>query len=300
MILLFPSYPSDIRRPDPAFAKEMRAAKDEGFQVGFVDIEFMFGGDVHVKLPVSEDKQVMYRGWILKDSSYKNLYETLDRRGLSLINTPEEYRRAQLFPEWYPLLEGKTPHSVWLSGLNSNWNPKLEFNKNVINELTNQFGDSPIIVKDYMKSRKQDWFEACYIPSAADKDHVHKVVNKFLDLQGDTLVGGLVFRKFEDLEQIGIHAKIKMPLVNEWRMFVLNGQLIDTMPYWEDGEYNIAAPEFTIPQLNVGFYSLDIAKKVSGEWTVIEIGDGGSSGIPSKRNPKEFYSKLKNHVKQMS
>lgn len=292
MILLFPSYPSDIRRPDDAFAKEMRAAKDEGFQVGFVDIEFMFGGEVHLKLPASEDKEIMYRGWILKSESYQNLYDELDRRGLRLINTPEEYRRAQLLPEWYPILKDQTPESMWMkNGLMSKFHID-----DFIYWAAERFGDSPIMVKDYMKSRKQDWFEACYIPSAANKDHVHKVVNKFLDLQGDTLVGGLVFRKFEELEQIGIHAKIKMPLVNEWRIFVLNGKVIDTMPYWEDGEYDLTPPDYPIPQLDIPLYSLDVAKKKSGEWIVIEIGDGGSSGIPSNRNPREFYSKLKNHV----
>lgn len=285
MILLFPSYPSDINQPDPAFASEKEAAKRLGFPIGYVDIEVMFGGEPHFKLPKVEDTEVMYRGWILKQSSYNVLYDALTQRGLKLINSPAEYELSQSIPLWYPILKDQTPESIWIPG--------ETFTKDQIDQAVSMFGDSPIMIKDYMKSRKQDWFEACYIQSAADNDEVHRVTNNFLNLQGDTLVGGLVYRKFIELEQIGIHAKIKMPLVNEWRIFVLNGKVVDTMPYWQDAEYTGEVPVFDIPQIDVPFYSLDIAKTLSGEWKIIEIGCGGCSGIPAHRKPKDFYNKLK-------
>lgn len=286
MILLFPSYPSDINKPDPAFAAEKEAAKRAGFPIAYTDIEFMFGGEVNIKLPKdTTDTDVMYRGWILKQSSYEALSAALAARGLKLINSPAQYELAQSIPLWYPLLADQTPKTSWIPG--------TSFTEQQVDDLSSNFPDQAIMVKDYMKSRKQDWFEACYVPNTSDRNHLHKVINKFLDLQGETLVGGLVFRKFEELEQIGIHTKIKMPLINEWRIFVLNGKIIDTIPYWEDAEYEQQIPQFTLPNLDIPFYSLDIAKKINGEWIIIEIGDGGSSGIPSHRKPRAFYDKLK-------
>jgi hypothetical protein len=285
MILLFPSYPSDINQPDPAFAREKESAKRLGFPIGYVDIEFMFGGEPHFKLPKVEDTEVMYRGWILKQSSYQAMADALTQRGLKLVNSPEQYHLSQTLPLWYPILKDQTPESIWIPG--------ETFTKDQIDQAVSTFGDSPVMIKDYMKSRKQDWFDACYIQSASDNTEVHRVTKNFLDLQGETLVGGLVYRKFIALEQIGIHAKIKMPLINEWRIFVLNGKVIDTIPYWQDAEYSQEAPTFTIPNLDIPFYSLDIAKTLAGEWIIIEIGDGGSSGIPEHRKPKDFYNKLK-------
>ena len=61
------------------------------------------------------------------------------------------------------------------------------------------FGDQPVIVKDYVKSRKHEWFEACYIPSAADRQAVARVVRRFLELQGDDISEGLVFRAYRKL-----------------------------------------------------------------------------------------------------
>jgi hypothetical protein len=47
-----------------------------------------------------------------------------------------------------------------------------------------------------VKSRKHEWAEACYIPSAADRQQVECVVTRFLALQGDDLNKGLVFRVY--------------------------------------------------------------------------------------------------------
>jgi hypothetical protein len=45
----------------------------------------------------------------------------------------------------------------------------------------------------FVKSRKHEWTDACFIPSAADRSAVERVVNRFLELQGEELAGGLVF-----------------------------------------------------------------------------------------------------------
>ncbi|WP_420852162.1 ATP-grasp domain-containing protein [Paenibacillus hamazuiensis] len=37
---------------------------------------------------------------------------------------------------------------------------------------------------------------------------------------------------------------------------------------------------------------MDIAKTTSGEWTVIEIGDGQVSGLPSHADAEQFYKSI--------
>jgi hypothetical protein len=36
-------------------------------------------------------------------------------------------------------------------------------------ELLRPFGDAPLVLKDYVKSQKHAWDEACFIPSASDR-----------------------------------------------------------------------------------------------------------------------------------
>ena len=69
------------------------------------------------------------------------------------------------------------------------------------------FGQSAVVLKDYVKSRKHEWLQACFIPNASQREIVEPIVNKFLELQGDNLNVGLVFREWIELQSIGAHAK---------------------------------------------------------------------------------------------
>ncbi|HEY3063178.1 MAG TPA: ATP-grasp domain-containing protein [Chloroflexota bacterium] len=55
-----------------------------------------------------------------------------------------------------------------------------------------------------MKSRKHEWNEACFIPSAADRAGAERVVKRFVELQGDDLAQGLVFRELGDGQVAGL------------------------------------------------------------------------------------------------
>jgi hypothetical protein len=108
--------------------------------------------------------------------------------------------------------------------------------------LLRPFGTAPVVVKDFVKSRKHEWAEACFIPSAADRSAVQRVVRRFLELQGDDLNEGLVFREFIEFEPLTRHSKSGMPLTKEFRLFFLDGKLIFWTPYWEEGNYEGLTP----------------------------------------------------------
>lgn len=87
-------------------------------------------------------------------------------------------------------------------------------------ELTKRFGNKSIIVKDFVKSEKHHWNDACFIPRASDETKVLEVVNRFLELRGNALNEGVVFRAFEELEFLTNHSKGGMSLTKEFRMVV--------------------------------------------------------------------------------
>jgi len=243
--------------------------------------------------PASTQELAIYRGWMLKPHIYERLYVALAERGLLLINTPAAYIHCHYFPESYPLIEGMTPRSTWLK-------TGLDVSLDEVMALLRPFGEKPIIVKDYVKSRKHEWNEACYIPSASDRQVVERVVSRFLHLQGEDLNEGLVFREFIDFEPLASHSKSHMPLTREFRLFVLDGQIIFSTPYWEEGDYgddNNALPPLDLfrqvaQKIQSRFFTMDVAQKRDGTWNIVELGDGQVAGLPARADVEAFYQTL--------
>lgn len=168
--------------------------------------------------------------------------------------------------------------------------------------VASEFPSSPVVLKDYVKSRKQDWFDACYIPDPRDAVHVKQVVRRFLELTD--LAGGLVFRQFENFKKVGTHPKTRMPLSNEWRGFMCHGKLIYRATYWDPANYSDAA----VPDASVfegiarragflsSFFSLDVAEKEDNTWMPLEINSGGASGVPEGGGEMSFYKRLSENV----
>lgn len=164
----------------------------------------------------------IYRGWMMKPEMYRDLYTCLEERGIVLINTPEEYERYHLLPGWYTDFADETAESVWTSG-------------NAIEEAMQMAGrldEGSYIVKDYVKSRKHEWYEACFIHNIRDKAALRTVIGNFIERQGEDLVGGVVLRKYENLRKIGFHEQSGMPLSEEYRIFIYAGKVLAIDDYW--------------------------------------------------------------------
>ncbi|MEP7037033.1 MAG: ATP-grasp domain-containing protein [Acidobacteriota bacterium] len=173
---------------------------------------------------------------------------------------------------------------------------EIDFDE-VMSEIS-VFGDNPLILKDFVKSRKHEWNEACFIPSASNRQEVERVVNKFIELQGEDLNEGLVFREFIEFQPLVAHSKSKMPLTKEFRLFFLDGELFDYFNYWEEGDYGeIKPPEHIFSdvagKIQSRFFTMDIAQTISGEWLIVELGDGQVAGLPDNADVENFYRKLR-------
>jgi hypothetical protein len=163
------------------------------------------------------------------------------------------------------------------------------------------FGGGPLILKDYVKSQKHYWNEACFIPSAADARAVEKVVQRFVELQGDDLNEGLVFREYVELEPLAKHSKSGMPLTLEYRIFFVDGEPVYKVEYWEEGIYledrlSINLFKDLGQKIKSRFFTMDVAKQLDGEWIVVELGDGQVAGLPANAEPLEFFKAIQNRI----
>ena len=59
-------------------------------------------------------------------------------------------------------------------------------------------------------------------------------------------------------------------------------------PFEQLAEWETIAKRFTNR-----FISMDIARQQDGSWLIVEVGDGGVTGLPSSIAPAEFYASIK-------
>jgi hypothetical protein len=282
------------RKVDPDFQDEHDAALRRGFQVNLVSYEEIKASNIARSISrlksQREVETAIYRGWMIPPVKYALLYEALFAKNIKLINDPEEYKNCHYLPESYKWIKDFTPKTNWIT-----LTGEPDFDK--IFQLTAEFKDSPIILKDYVKSQKHNWHEACYIPNASDQESAKKVVLKFIELQGTDLNAGLVFRKFEELEFLTNHHQSGMALTKEFRLFFLWGRLIQVLQYGDEGDYGDVKPDLNLfseigQRIDSNFFTMDIAKRKDGEWIIIELGDGQVSGLPENADKDRFYEAL--------
>lgn len=280
---------------DYMYAEEYRSSKNAFIRTSLISFENLKKGDIKTALKrvqLSEEKEMaIYRGWMLKPNLYEQLYNALLEKNIELINTPDEYKFCHYLPESYETIKQFTPKTTF---------KKLEsaFQFEDFQNEIEVFGANPIVIKDYVKSQKHYWNEACFIPNAANKEQTISVIEKFIELQDSDLNEGLVFREYVELEELASHSESGMPLTKEFRLFVKNGKIISVYKYWDEGDYQNVSPvieqfDEVIPEIKSNFFTMDIAKKKSGNWIIVELGDGQVAGLPDNANKNEFYRLLK-------
>lgn len=282
---LFCSHSLNPRSVDEDYEEEFQAAGVDHSCAFFSYEDFMAG-----KLSLFGEKirgLTIYRGWMLKPDEYRNLYNRLEERGILLINTPEEYERYHLLPGWYSDFENETPTSVWTTGNQVD---------DILCAAKRLDGDS-YIVKDYVKSRKHEWYDACFIKNIKDTAAFERIIRNFVARQGEDLVGGVVLRKFENLKKVGFHEQSGMPLSEEYRIFVYAGKVLAVDGYWSHSdeldftEQEYAWMESLATRVKSNFVTIDLARKEDGTLIVMELGDGQVSGL-RQMNAADFYRRL--------
>lgn len=233
----------------------------------------------------------IYRGQMMKPDMYQNFYECLEKMGIILINTPDEYEYYHLLPRWYEEFKGETAKSVWIVGT------ALKDILCISRGLQGSY-----VVRDYAGSRKHEWYDACFIQDIQNKNTLVKVIGNFIERQGTDLVGGVVLRKFENLKHIGFHEQSGMPLSEEYRVFVYAGRILAIDGYrMERAEVGFSDEEYQWVEsiafrIKSNFATVDLARKENGSLIIMELGDGQVSRF-HRLKADEFYRKWKKEKK---
>ena len=140
--------------------------------------------------------------------------------------------------------------------------------------------DRDVIVKDCMKSSKARWLDACCIPAGTNRARFEQIYAVFREDRGENFHKGVVFRDFMDIRRKAPGMK-GFPIGEEARLFFWDGRLmcrcpgttvspLAALPRWEA----VAARFDTV------FMTIDVALLVDGRRAIVEVADGGSSGMP--------------------
>lgn len=294
MKILFCDSGFSPKEVDYMYQEEYDAAKKQGVAVALISFEALKKGRVQEALKRirgNEDETLaIYRGWMLSADLYQLFYEALLERNIRLINTPEEYAFCHYLPNSYEAIKNFTPKTIFRP-------LETPFDIDAYKDDLAVFGEQAIIVKDYVKSQKHYWEEACFIPNASDWENVETVTKRFIELQDVDLNIGLVYREFVALQALTEHSVSGMPLTKEFRVFVKEGRIMQCFNYWDEGDYGDATVDVNflktiIPKIKSQFFTIDVAQTKKGEWIIVELGDGQVSGFPEMVDKISFYSDL--------
>jgi hypothetical protein len=297
-LLIVSADPLNPHRPDAHFAAEVDAAARAGFEIALFSYEHLHAGDASSairQVAPTPGRNALLRSWMLSVEHYAELFDALLRKEVRLINAPAAYRTCHELPSAYPWTAAHTPATVWIAR-------EQIADTDTIMAALRPFGDRPVILKDFVKSLAHAWAEACFIPAASNREAIESVVARFLALRGDDLQGGLVFRAYEPFVQAAAPASSR-PVVREYRRYVLDGQVIATVPYWEgaDGHTPLPPAELfadILAQIPSRFFTIDVAKREDGAWRIIELGDGQVAGLLPLIDVHRFYRSVHQALQQ--
>jgi hypothetical protein len=201
----------------------------------------------------------------------KELNDSVKENGSTLVNSWDEYLYVSNLYAWVADLGDLTPAAYQVSDI-----PNLP--------------EGEYFIKGETNSVKHEWMTSAFAPNLKAVDAV--VAN----LRKHNVVGSqeLVIRPFVRYRELAI-MESGQPVFNEWRVFILNGQVMATGFYWSEQMHrfseNDIKPLFpsefqkvidlAIERIagKISFVVIDIAEKPDGTWQVIELNDGNMSGL---------------------
>lgn len=205
-------------------------------------------------------------------------------QGLTLLNSYRQHRFLADVFAYAPVLEGLTA-------------PVFD-----VEDIPNfpEYGEW--FVKGETNSKKNQWFDYCYADS---RRRLSEVVR---NNQLDSIIGSqrIAIRPFERFRKVaeGIDGRT---IANEWRVFVLDGEVVSEGFYWENFAYDVdkgVLEDAGNPDRlelvgevigRVGdearFFAVDVAQREDGSWTVVELNDGVMSGL-SMNDPRDVWSRF--------
>lgn len=264
---------------------EAEAAEELGLTAHSIRIEDVVDErfDQVLELLPRRGRRLLYRGWMLTEDEYTALHEALLDEGHEFVVSPEEYAAAHYLPNSHPEIESLSVPARWTFGtdLDEAW------------EAARTWGQGPWLLKDHVKSVKERWHDCCLVPQGASRERFIEVCENLIEARGERFERGLVIRPYLPLRCVA--QTEGRPLNYEFRLFFADGQLVASEVY---DDVEVVKPDLSRfgalgPRIASPFFSADVAMLDSGEWVVVEVGDGGVSSLPPLMDPRDFYRALR-------
>lgn len=231
-----------------------------------------------------QDVLAVWVGFIPTYERYNAVYQAAIRRNIYLVNTPDQYRRAMEFDQFYPLLGDLTPRSMVIDGAEQ------------LDLVERELG-YPVFIKGAVKSDKEIGWNAVV---AYDESELRSIVERILHQQ-ERSRGKAIVRKLVQLNVLD-KAPNGFPVAREYRVFLYKSEVLARGFYWD-----IEPPPLTLQEdaeilhlartaahlIDTPYLAVDIAQLSTGEWIVIEVGDAQFCGL-SHVPVLELWSKVKN------
>jgi hypothetical protein len=281
--IIFPNSPERSTAVDPSFASEQLAAQAAGFSVALYSHESIEAQQSVVVSNVKSGSRLLLRGWMMSGEQHEALAAAITRQGAQLVVNSPGYAEAHYLPYSYGHLWPETAESIWMEGDDETeaWN------------LYQKLTDTNALIKDWVKSAKHRWKDACFIPAGTDRARFSEIFQAFRQARGHLFNRGVVFRRYVPLATHGTDMR-GFPLVEEFRLFFFRGALIAMPDADGTDEVKRQLPRWTAiaKKFSSPFVTIDVAKLDSANWIVVEAGDGGVSGLPLSIDPAAFYQAL--------
>jgi hypothetical protein len=196
---------------------------------------------------------------------YGDIEAELERRGAKLLLSHDDYDYISDMRRWYADLADLTPETCF-----------------DIEELN---FDGPYFVKGITNSLKHRGWKNVYAENRAELEVILE------DMKHDPLLSEQPYaiRKFVPLHEYTTLAD-GTPIAEEYRCFVLDGELMAAGFYWSDhlAKFNEQPNIDNIPKefldtvlkrIELPFYVVDIAITAEGKPIIVELNDPGMSGL---------------------
>lgn len=279
--------PRSAQEAEDRFELEALAAEELGLESFAIPLDDVVAGEPERalrRLPRPKERCWLYRGWMLSEEEYTALYEAMDDRGERLWVDPESFAEATYAPNYLPLLGERTAPAGWTESesVTEAW------------EVAQELGPPPWVVKDHVKSAKEAWHRACFVPPGASFEDFAAVCEQLLELRGDRFERGFVIKRYLELAELPGWTPERRRVTDEHRLVFWDGKLIAHAPYY-DVESTLENPAQFAGlgrALSSPFFTADVARLASGGYTVLEINDGGCSTLPEQMDPRDLYRAL--------
>jgi hypothetical protein len=270
---------------DDRFELDAYAAEELGMESYAIPLEPIVDGDAeHAlrRLPRARGRTWIYRGWMLDEDEYTSLYDAIGDRGETMLVDPDAFAEATYAPRYIPRLGDHTAPARWTDDVDIDeaW------------ELACELGPPPWIVKDHVKSAKEEWLRACFVPKDADRADFRAICERLVELRGDRFERGLVIKKHLELATLRGMTAERRAVTDEHRLVFVFGRLVAHAPYYDADDAVLEDPArfaFIGDVIPSPFFTADVARLADGGWTIIEINDGGCSNFPEQLDPRDVF-----------